>query len=223
MEYPFAQRRRWPSVECRSFPAIAALPPFSRCNRRARSVIGRVRASRCTCVRTIPISRIRAFSCVATPRRNLHKNRANPASISGSRSRVVHTMWQYRRSITWRIWLPRCKGAASFHGAVEPICARADSLQGPSGRFVARRARVNSRLGAVSELTPPDAASAAGPSRGFSRDSSGARSRHSLTQPRSREPWLQPRPHPGAVELIRARADSLQGPSEEVRRSKSRE
>src|SRR5947209_9993900 len=36
--------------------------------------------------------------------------------------------------------------------------------------------RVNSRLGPVSELTPANAASAAGPSRGLSRDSSGARS-----------------------------------------------
>src|SRR3989442_380601 len=125
MEYPFAHRRRLSSVECCSLPAMAALPPLSRCSRRATCVVGRVRTSRCTCGRTIPISRIRARSCVATPLRNEHTNlgRAAPSSRGFSPA------------------------------TVRAPARRAAGCRAPRVPIVGE-SRVNSRLGPVSELTP---------------------------------------------------------------------
>src|SRR5207244_4293058 len=66
-------------------------------------------------------------------------------------------------------------GIVSWRGGADSCKSRLVAKSERIGSSL-EESRVTSRLGPVSELPPANAASAAGPSRGLSRDSSGARS-----------------------------------------------
>ena len=83
-------------------PGVAALipwavPPFMRCRRRGRSLVGCNRTSRWRWVVTRPIASTRALSCLAMIGKCSLRYAARPQSSEGTRSRVVQTRWTCRR------------------------------------------------------------------------------------------------------------------------------